>query len=80
MLEWARSKTLMRTYVEEDVGKGNTAQLLMEVQTSTSDLEISMVISQKNREQPSSRTRNTTFGYIHKGYSIIPPVNNLTAH
>ena len=29
-------------------------------------------ISQKIRKQPSSRPSNTTFGYIFKGFSIVP--------
>ena len=55
-------------------GKGNTSPLLVEVQTGTAALDITMVISQKIRKQPTSRqpvSGNTTFGYITKGYSII---------
>ena len=52
--------------------KGSTPLLLLEVQTGTAPLGISMVISQKIRKQPTSRPINTTFGYIPKGHSIIP--------
>ena len=53
-------------------GKGNTPLLLVRMQTCTVALETSMAISQKIRKQTTSRPSNTTFGYIPKGYSIIP--------
>ena len=62
----------MTTYAGEVVGKGNTSALLVEVQAGTVSLDISVEISQKIRKQPSSRTSNTTFGFISKGYSIVP--------
>ena len=52
--------------------KGNTPPLLVGVQTCTATLEISMVISQKITKQPTSRPSETAFGYIPKGFSIIP--------
>ena len=53
-------------------GKGKTSALLVGVQTGTSPLDISLAISQKNRKQPPTRPRNTTFEYIPKGCSIVP--------
>ena len=53
-------------------GKGNTPALLVGVQAGPTPLDISMVISQKIRKQPSSRPSNTTFGYIPKGCLIVP--------
>ena len=58
--------------VERMWGKGNTLALLVGVQTGTTALYISMAISQKIRKQPPSRPSNTTFGYIHKGCSVLP--------
>ena len=45
-------------------GKGNSPALLVGVQAGTAPLDISMVISQKIRKQPSLRPRNTTFWYM----------------
>ena len=42
------------------------------VQVGIAPLDISVAISPKVREQPSSRPSNTTFGYIHKGCSSVP--------
>ena len=53
-------------------GKGNTPSLLVGVQTGTDALEISMTFSLKIRKQPTSRPSNTTFGYIPKGFLIMP--------
>ena len=53
-------------------GKGNTTALLVGVQAGTAALDVSMVISQKIRKQPSSRPSNTTFGYRSQGCSIMP--------
>ena len=53
-------------------GKGNTSALLVGMQAGTAPLDVSVVISQKIRKQPSSRPSNTTFGYIPKEYSIVP--------
>ena len=53
-------------------GKGNTPPLLVGVQAGTAPLDISVAISQKIRKQPSSRPSKTTFGYIPKGFSIVP--------
>ena len=53
-------------------GKGNTSALLVGMQADTSPLDVSVVISQKIRKQPSSRLSSTTFGYISKGCSIVP--------
>ena len=53
------------------VGKGNTLALLVRVQTGTATLNISMMISQKIRKQPTSRPSNSTFRYIPKGCSIV---------
>ena len=58
--------------LERRWGKGNTSPLLVGVQTGTATLDISRLISQKIRKQPTSRPSNTTFGYISKGRSIIP--------
>ena len=48
-------------------GKGNTPPLLVGVQIGIATLEISMMICQKIRKQPTSRRSNTTFMYIPKG-------------
>ena len=48
-------------------GKWNTSALQVGMQAGTIPLDISVAISQKIRKQPSSRPRNTTFGYIPKG-------------
>ena len=47
----------------------------------TAPLDVSVVISQKIRKQPSSRPSNPTLGYISKGCSIVPqgPGNNQYA-
>ena len=57
--------------LERLCGKGHTPALLVGVQAGTAPLDISMAISQKIREQPSSRPSNTTFGYTPKQRSII---------
>ena len=62
----------MTAYTGEDVGKLNSPQLLVGVQIGTDALEISMLIFEKIRKQPSSRPSNITFGYITKGWSIVP--------
>ena len=46
--------------------KGNTSLLLVGMQTCTTTLEISMVVSQKIRKQPTSISSDTTLGYIPK--------------
>ena len=46
--------------------------LMVGVQTGTTPLDITMLIFKKIMKQPSSRHRNTTFGYMPKGCSIIP--------
>ena len=46
-------------------GKGKTSTLLVGMQTG---VEISMMICQKIKEQPTSRPSNTTFGYISQGH------------
>ena len=53
-------------------GKGNTLALLMGMQVGTASVDVSVVIFQKIRKQLSSRPSNTTFGYISKGFSIVP--------
>ena len=53
-------------------GKGNTSELLVGMQAGKTPLDVSVVISQKIRKQPSSRPNNNTFGYISKGCSIVP--------
>ena len=53
-------------------GKESTPALLAGMQTCTSALEISMVISQKIMKQSILRPYNTSFGCIPKGFSIIP--------
>ena len=53
-------------------GTENTPALLVGVQAVTTPLDISMVISQKNSKQPSSRPSKPTFGYIPKGCSSTP--------
>ena len=62
----------MPLMLERMWGKESTPALLVGVQAGTAPLDISMVISQKIRKQPTSRPSNTTFGYIPKGCSIIP--------
>ena len=52
--------------------KGNTPALLVGMQAVKAPLDASVAISQKIRKQPSSRPSNTTFGYIFKGFSIVP--------
>ena len=47
-------------------GKGNTSALLLGMQGGTTPLDVSVVISQKTRKQPSSRPSNTTFGLYPK--------------
>ena len=47
-------------------GKGNTPALLVGVQNGTAPLDISMVVSQKIRKQPSSRPNNTSLRYIQR--------------
>ena len=53
-------------------GKGNTSALLVGMQAGTDSLDVNVTISQKTRKEPFSRPSNTTFGYISKGYSIVP--------
>ena len=62
----------MTTYAGEDWDKGNTLEMLVGVQTGTAALDISMVISQKIRKQPTSRLSDNTFGHAPKGCSIVP--------
>ena len=62
----------MTTYAGEVVGKGNNPALLVGMQAGTAPLDVSVVISQKSRKQPSSRPSDTTFGYISKGCSTVP--------
>ena len=57
--------------------KGNTPPFLLGVQTGTALLDISMVIAQKIKKQPTLRPSKTTFGYIPKGCSIIPQGHTL---
>ena len=52
-------------------GKGNTSPLLVGVQAGSFPLDVSMAISWKIWKQPTSRTSNTTFGYISKGCSVL---------
>ena len=52
--------------------KGNTPALLVGMQAGTTPVDVSVVISQKIRKQPSSGPSNTTFGYMSKGCSIVP--------
>ena len=58
--------------LERLLSKGNTPVLLVGMQAGTTPLDVSVAISQKIRKQPSSRSNNTTFGYISKGCSIVP--------
>ena len=60
-------------------GKRNTSALLVGVLAGTASLDVSVVISQKIRKQPSSRLSNTTFGYLSKGCSIMPQGHVLTS-
>ena len=53
-------------------GKGNTPPLFVEIQTGTTPLDDTVMISQKIRKQLSSRPSNITFEYISKGCSTIP--------
>ena len=62
----------MTTYAGEVVGKINTSALLVGRQGCRTPLDVSVVISQKIRKQPSLRPSNTTFGYISKERSIMP--------
>ena len=52
-------------------GKRYTPAFLVGVQAGIALLDISMVISQKIRKQPSSRLSNSIYGYISKGCSIV---------
>ena len=60
----------MTTYAEKDVG--NTLTLLLGVQSGMITLDFSLEISQKIREQPTSRLINTTFEYTPKGCLLVP--------
>ena len=51
-------------------GKGNTRALLVGVQTGRTPLNISMVISQKIRKQPSSKPSNTTLSVYPKDVQL----------
>ena len=51
-------------WLERMWGKGNTSALLVGMQAGTTPLDVSVVISQKIRKQPSSKPSNTTLG-IH---------------
>ena len=66
----AKSKTPMIAYSIEDVSKGNTHPLPMGMQTCTITLEISMAVSQKIGNQPTSGSNYTTLVYILKRCSI----------
>ena len=57
--------------------KGNTPQLLVEVQNSTVTLEISMSVSYKTVKQPTSTPSNTTLGHITKECTNISRVHVL---
>ena len=46
--------------------------MLVGMQICIVNLEISMAVSQKIRNKSTSRPRNTTLGYIPKGYTVIP--------
>ena len=45
--------------------KKSTPALLVGMKAGTAPLDVSVAISQKIRKQPSSRSSNTTFGYIY---------------
>ena len=53
------------------LSKGNTHPLLVEMQTCTATLKISMSISQKIGNQPSSGSSSNVLGYIPKIYSVM---------
>ena len=52
--------------------KENTPLLLIGVQTFTATLEISVAVSQKTENQPTSGPSNIILGHIPKGCSLIP--------
>ena len=54
--------------LERMLSKGNTSQVLVEMQTCTTTLEINMMVSQKIENQPNS---GPTLGHIPKVCSII---------
>ena len=57
--------------LERMQSKGNTLALLMGMQTCSITLEISMAVSRKIGNQPTSGSSNITLGHIPKGCSII---------
>ena len=57
--------------LESMQSKRNTPPLLVGMETCTTTLEISMVVSQKAGNQPTSGPRNITLGHIPEGYSTI---------
>ena len=58
--------------LERMQSKRNTPPLLVEVQTCTTTLEISVIFSQRIENQFTSRQSNTTLGYIPTGCIPIP--------
>ena len=50
----------------------NTPPLLAGVQTCTTNLEITLVVSQNTGNKSTSRPSDTPLGHIPKGYSIMP--------
>ena len=58
--------------------KGNTHPLMVGMQTCATTLEISMTLSQKIGNQPTSGSNSTTFGNIPKRCSTILQKHFLT--
>lgn len=57
--------------------KGNTPLMLVEMQSCTATLEISVALSQKIGNPPTSRPSNTTPWHITKSCSTTPQVHLL---
>ena len=62
----------MRAYAADDREEKGKTPLQVVVQTCTATMEINMVVSQKTKNQYTSRHRYTTLGHILKECSIIP--------
>ena len=61
----------MTAYVEKMWDKRNTPPLLVEVQTCTAALKISMAFTQGIGNQPTSRPSKITLGHKSKGCTLI---------
>ena len=66
-----RSISQMTLRDGEDVIKGNTHHLLVEMQTCTATMENNMVVHQKARNRTTSRYNYTPLVHIPKGRFIL---------